>query len=66
MKETAIRKMRKSDLDVVSELAMLANPFAEKTKYRKHLEEEMECKSELALVAVKKRESCRLCYGRRT
>lgn len=53
MKEIIIRKMRKSDLDVVSELAMLANPFAEKAKYRKHIKEELENKPELAFVAVK-------------
>lgn len=40
-------------MDVVSDLAMLANPFAEKSKYRRHLEEELEDNSDLAFVAVK-------------
>jgi len=53
MKGVAIRNMRKGDLDVVSDLAMLANPFAEKAKYRKHLEEELEEYPELAFVAFK-------------
>jgi len=52
MKKVVIRKMKKSDLDIVSELAMLANPFAEKAKYRKHLEEALEAQPELAFVAV--------------
>ena len=53
MKEIIIRKMRKSDLEIVSELAMLANPFAEKAGYKRHIEEELEGKPELAFVAVK-------------
>lgn len=53
MKEIIIRKMRKSDLEIVSELAMLANPFAEKARYKKHIEEELESKPGLAFVAVK-------------
>jgi predicted N-acetyltransferase YhbS len=53
MKDVAIRKMKKGDLDIVSDLAMLANPFAEKAKYRKHLEEELKECPELAFVAVK-------------
>lgn len=53
MKEITIRKVKKNDLDVISELAMLANPFAEKSKYRKHIEEELESKLELAFAAVK-------------
>ncbi|MCK4222903.1 GNAT family N-acetyltransferase [Candidatus Bathyarchaeota archaeon] len=48
-----IRRMKEGDLDVVSDLAMLANPFAEKSKYRRHLEEELEDNSDLAFVAVK-------------
>lgn len=56
MKKINVRKMRKSDLEAVSELAMLANPFAEKTKYRKHIEEELESKPGLAFVAVKNNE----------
>jgi len=53
MKDVAVRKMKKGDLGVVSDLAMLANPFAEKVKYRKHLEEELEEYPELAFVVVK-------------
>ncbi len=53
MRETSIRKMKKGDLETVSELAMLANPFAEKAIYRKHIEEELEEQPELAFVAVK-------------
>lgn len=53
IKETVIRKMRKSNLDVASELAMLANPFAKKEKYRKHIEEELKNKPKLAFVEAK-------------
>ncbi len=55
MKDVVIRQLRKGDLDVVSELAMLANPFAEKAKYRRHIEEELEDNPELAFVAVKEK-----------
>jgi ribosomal protein S18 acetylase RimI-like enzyme len=47
------KENERKHLDIVSELAMLANPFAEKKKYRKHIEEELKSKPELALVAVK-------------
>ncbi|MFP3985261.1 MAG: GNAT family N-acetyltransferase [Candidatus Bathyarchaeia archaeon] len=55
MNEVAIRKMKSNDLETVSELAMLANPFAEKEEYRKHLEEELENMAEFAFVAVRDR-----------
>ena len=44
--------MRKSDLDVVSELAMLANPHAVKEKYYKHILDELKENPELSFVAV--------------
>ena len=53
MQQIVVRKMKSKDLDIVSELAMLANPFAEKEKYREHLKEEFDSNSELAFVAVK-------------
>jgi ribosomal protein S18 acetylase RimI-like enzyme len=48
-----VRRMRKADLSFVSDLAMLANPHAEKAKYTTHLEEELDSNPELAFVAVK-------------
>lgn len=47
-----IRKMRRSDLDTVSELAMLANPHATKEKYRKHILDELRENPDLSFVAV--------------
>ena len=47
-----VRKMRDCDLATVSELAMLANPHAEKAKYTAHLEDELKNCPELAFVAV--------------
>ena len=44
--------MRRSDLDTVSELAMLANPFTTKKKYREHLLDELEEYRDLSFVAV--------------
>jgi ribosomal protein S18 acetylase RimI-like enzyme len=49
---TAIRKMRKSDLDTVCELAMLANPHATKEKYRKHVLSELKENPDLSFAAV--------------
>ena len=44
--------MRKSDLDVVSELSMLADPHAVKEKYYKHILDELKENPELSFVAV--------------
>ncbi|MGB9778292.1 MAG: GNAT family N-acetyltransferase [Candidatus Bathyarchaeales archaeon] len=52
MDRVVIRKMRKEDLLVISELAMLANPHATKEKYRKHLQEELKENPDLSFVAV--------------
>jgi ribosomal protein S18 acetylase RimI-like enzyme len=52
MDKIFIRKMRREDLAVVSELAMLANPHATKKKYSKHLMEELRENPDLSFVAV--------------
>ncbi len=52
MGNVVARKMRRSDLAAVSDLALLANPHAEKTSYNAHLEEELRDNPELAFVAV--------------
>jgi ribosomal protein S18 acetylase RimI-like enzyme len=44
--------MRKEDLTVVSELAMLANPHATKEDYSKHLSDELRENPDLSFVAV--------------
>jgi ribosomal protein S18 acetylase RimI-like enzyme len=44
--------MRLSDLDVVSELAMLANPHAMKKKYKKLILEELKENPDLSFVAT--------------
>ncbi|MDI6690923.1 MAG: GNAT family N-acetyltransferase [Candidatus Bathyarchaeota archaeon] len=44
--------MRKEDLTVVSELAMLANPHATKEKYSEHLLDELKENPDLSFVAV--------------
>ena len=41
MSRIFIRPMREDDLKMVSELAMLANPHAEKEKYREHILDEL-------------------------
>jgi ribosomal protein S18 acetylase RimI-like enzyme len=48
-----IRLMRENDLDIVSELAILANPFATKESYRSHILHELREKLGLSFVAVK-------------
>lgn len=50
--EIIIREMRQEDLDTVSKLAMLANPFAIEEKYRQHLLEELLDNPDLSFVAV--------------
>lgn len=52
MTKAVVRKMRESDLDIVSELAMLANPFTTRGKYRKHLLDELKENPDLSFVAV--------------
>jgi len=47
-----IRKMRREDLTIVSELAMLANPHAIKEKYREHILDELKENPDLSFVAV--------------
>lgn len=44
--------MCEEDLNVVSELAMLANPHAEKAKYREHIADELRRNPDLSFVAV--------------
>jgi len=44
--------MREDDLEIVSELAMLANPHAKKETYRKHVADELKENPDLAFVAV--------------
>lgn len=52
MSTIVIRKMRRSDLDIVSELALLANPHATKEKYCKHILDELRENPDLSFVAV--------------
>ena len=52
MSGIAIRPMREDDLEVVLELAMLANPHAEKEKYRKFIIDELRGNPDLSFVAV--------------
>lgn len=52
MPKNVIRKMRRSDLNIVSELAMLANPFTTKEKYCKHTLDELKENPDLSFVAV--------------
>jgi ribosomal protein S18 acetylase RimI-like enzyme len=52
MPEIRVRKMRESDLNTVSELAMLANPQAVKEKYREHVMGELKQNPDLSFVAV--------------
>jgi len=44
--------MRESDLDIVSELAMLANPHTTKKDYRAHICDELKENPDLSFVAV--------------
>lgn len=50
--KVTIRKMRKSDLSVVSGLAMLPNPHAEKEKYAKHIATALKAYPNLSFVAL--------------
>ncbi|MDH5783944.1 MAG: GNAT family N-acetyltransferase [Candidatus Bathyarchaeota archaeon] len=47
-----IQSMREEDLEIVSELAVLANPHATKEKYREHVADELKENPDLAFVAV--------------
>jgi ribosomal-protein-alanine N-acetyltransferase len=49
---TAIRKMRRGDLDDVCELSILANPHAAKQKYREHILSELEQNPDLSFAAI--------------
>jgi len=44
--------MREEDIEIVSEIAMLANPHAEKEKYREHVLDELRSNPDLSFVAV--------------
>jgi ribosomal-protein-alanine N-acetyltransferase len=44
--------MHEDDLEIVLELAMLANPHAKKEKYREHVADELKENPDLAFVAV--------------
>ena len=48
-----IRRMREGDLDIVSELATLANPHVTRDEYRPHIVEGLRENPDLSLVAVK-------------
>jgi hypothetical protein len=50
--KVTIRKMRKNDWPVVSELAMLPNPHMEKAKYAKHIATALKACPNLSFVAV--------------
>ena len=52
MSGIVIRPMREDDIEIVSELAMLANPHAEKEKYREHILDELRSNPDLSFVAV--------------
>lgn len=52
MPKIVVRKMRLSDLDDVSELAMLANPHAIKKEYKKLVLEELKENPDLSFVAI--------------
>lgn len=52
MPRIVVRKMRESDLDAVSELAVLANPHATKEKYREYVLDELRANPELSFVAT--------------
>jgi len=52
MSKITIRRMRESDLAIVSELAMLANPHAVKKKYSKHVLNELKENPDLSFVAT--------------
>lgn len=47
-----IRSMCEDDLETASDLAMLANPHAEKEKYREHIIHELRDNPDLSFVAV--------------
>lgn len=52
MYRVVVRTMRESDLEAVSELAMLANPFATREEYSQHLLDELREVPDLSFVAT--------------
>ena len=52
MSDIVIRLMVEDDLKIVSELAMLANPHAEKKKYREFIIDELRRNPDLSFVAI--------------
>jgi len=52
MSGIVIHSMREEDIEIVSEIAMLANPHAEKEKYREHVLDELRSNPDLSFVAV--------------
>lgn len=52
MTDIVIRPMRENDLEVISELAMLANPQAKKEEYRKFIIDELKENPDLSFAAV--------------
>ncbi len=52
MSGIVIRPMREDDIEIVSEIAMLANPHAEKEKYREHILDELRSNPDFSFVAV--------------
>lgn len=52
MSRVIIRSMCEDDLEIVSELSMLANPHAEREKYKEHIGEELRRNPDLSFVAV--------------
>lgn len=52
MSRVVIRSMSEEDLEIVPDLAMLANPHVEKEKYREHIIHELRENPDLSFVAV--------------
>ncbi len=52
MSDIELRPMHENDLKVVSELALLANPHAEKETYKKHILDELRENPDLSFVAA--------------
>jgi ribosomal protein S18 acetylase RimI-like enzyme len=50
--KATIRKMRQEDLAEVYDLAMLANPHADKEKYKEHVSDELKENPDLSLVVT--------------
>lgn len=52
MSQIVVRPMCEDDLGIVSDLAMLANPHAEKEKYHEHIADELRRDPDLSFVAT--------------